>query len=449
MNFGAINPEGGERRLNVAVTRARQEFVVFSGITADKIDAERTKSQGVRDLKTFLDYAERGPVALPARVEGSEGEADSPFEEAVAEELRKRGWNVVPQVGISGFRVDIGVKHPDKAGAYLAGVECDGASYHSSATARDRDKIREEILRGLGWNILRVWSTDWWFDQEASADKLHQALQSLHASVSVQVEPSPEPVEHAEQPASETPAKSQDQGQPRVPGGPTRSLGELYQSPGLPWDLAPDGRSDQKRAETLQTPDRIAGAAPSAEVAPTGSIPQNARSADDPPSAASGRQRYEITDLSDFSVDPDAFFDFSYRDTLGAMVAAVLENEAPVREDLLAQRIARAHGWQRTGRRIRERIELHLRDIDRTHESTGVFLWPKGSVVERTPYRPSAGPEHHRAISEISTAELRDVVADNPSLAKEEDPALVFARMLNVDRLSASARARLEEVLEM
>ena len=447
MNFGAINPEGGERRLNVAVTRARQELVVFSGITADKIDAERTKSQGVRDLKTFLDYAERGPVALPAQVEGSEGEADSPFEEAVAEELRKRGWNIVPQVGISGFRVDIGVKHPDKAGAYLAGVECDGATYHSSATARDRDKIREEILRGLGWNILRVWSTDWWFDQEGAADKLNQALQSLHESASVQVESSPEPVEHAEEPVSETPPSSQDQGRSRAPDGPTRSLGELYQSSALSLGPAPDGRPDRERAETLQTPVRIGGAAPSVEVAPTGSIPRDSRSADDPPSAIEGRERYEITDLSGFSVDPDAFFDFSYRDTLGAMVAAVLENEAPVREDLLAQRIARAHGWQRTGRRIRERIQLHLRDIDRTHESTGVFLWPKGSVVERTPYRPPAGPEHHRAISEISTAELRDVVANNPSLAHEEDPALAFARLLDIDRLSASARARLEEVL--
>ena len=81
-------------------------------------------------------------IALPARDEGSVGELESPFEEAVAAELARFGWQVVPQVGISGFRVDIGVKHPDRAGGYLAGVECDGATYHSSATARDRDKVR-------------------------------------------------------------------------------------------------------------------------------------------------------------------------------------------------------------------------------------------------------------------------------------------------------------------
>ncbi|TGR15902.1 hypothetical protein, partial [Mesorhizobium sp. M8A.F.Ca.ET.197.01.1.1] len=92
-------------------------------------------------------------VALPAQERGSVGALESPFEEAVAAELEKRGWTIVPQVGISGFRVDIGIRHPDLAGAYLAGVECDGATYHSSATARDRDKVREQVLRGLGWNI--------------------------------------------------------------------------------------------------------------------------------------------------------------------------------------------------------------------------------------------------------------------------------------------------------
>src|SRR5690606_8125426 len=85
----------------------------------------------------------------------------------------------VPQVGISGFRVDLGIRHPDLAGAYLAGVECDGATYHGSATARDRDKVREQVLKGLGWNILRVWSTDWWFDAAGCAERLHAGLESL------------------------------------------------------------------------------------------------------------------------------------------------------------------------------------------------------------------------------------------------------------------------------
>ncbi|MDT3684955.1 MAG: DUF4011 domain-containing protein [Pseudorhodoplanes sp.] len=176
MDFGAINRQGGERRLNVAVTRARRELRVFSGIRADDIDLGRTKSLGVQHLKAFLDYAVRGAVSLPAQDQGSAGPIESPFEAAVKDALERRGWQVATQIGVSGFRIDLGVKHPDFAGSYLAGIECDGATYHSAATARDRDKVREQVLVGLGWKILRVWSTDWWFNTEDALDRLHQAL---------------------------------------------------------------------------------------------------------------------------------------------------------------------------------------------------------------------------------------------------------------------------------
>ncbi|ALN71378.1 DUF4011 domain-containing protein [Aureimonas sp. AU20] len=181
MDFGALNREGGERRLNVAVTRARAELRIFSSIKAASIDLSRSKALGVRHLKTFLDYADRGAVALPAVEEGSLGGVESPFEAAVAEALTRRGWIVVPQVGVSGFRVDLAIRHPDHAGAFLAGVECDGATYHRSATARDRDKVREQVLLGLGWRILRVWSTDWWFDPLGATVRLDQALKGLVA----------------------------------------------------------------------------------------------------------------------------------------------------------------------------------------------------------------------------------------------------------------------------
>lgn len=176
MSFGAVNNDGGERRLNVAVTRAREELVVYASITADRIDVSRTKALGVHHLKTFLDYAERGPVALPAEDQGSVGSFDSPFEEAVATALGDAGWTVIPQIGVSGFRIDLGIVHPDRPGAFLAGVECDGATYHRAATARDRDKVREQVLPGLGWEILRVWSPDWWYDRDGVLTRLQEEL---------------------------------------------------------------------------------------------------------------------------------------------------------------------------------------------------------------------------------------------------------------------------------
>lgn len=176
MDFGAINRDGGERRLNVAVTRARRELRVFSGIKSEDIDLSRTKSVGVAHLKAFLDYAVRGAVALPSQDVGSIGPTESPFEAAIKEALEGRGWQVATQIGASGFRIDLGIKHPDFPGIYLAGVECDGATYHGSATARDRDKVREQVLVRLGWKIFRVWSTDWWFNSEDALDRLHQSL---------------------------------------------------------------------------------------------------------------------------------------------------------------------------------------------------------------------------------------------------------------------------------
>jgi very-short-patch-repair endonuclease len=176
MNFGPLNRNGGERRLNVAMTRARSEMLVFSTLSPDRIDLSRTQARAVADLKHFLEYAERGPSALGAAVHGPIGDFESPFESAVARALRDKGWNVHPQVGVSAYRIDLGVVHPDKPGVYLAGVECDGAMYHSSAFARERDKIRQAVLAGLGWTLFRVWSTDWWTHRAKALDTLHEAL---------------------------------------------------------------------------------------------------------------------------------------------------------------------------------------------------------------------------------------------------------------------------------
>lgn len=176
MNFGPLNRTGGERRLNVAMTRARSEMVVFSTMPPERIDLSRTQARAVADLKHFLEYAERGASALGAAVHGSLGDFESPFEVAVARGLQEKGWIVHPQIGVSAYRIDMGIVHPDKLGVYLAGIECDGAMYHSSAYARERDKIRQGVLEGLGWTLFRVWSTDWWTNRQKAVNELHQQL---------------------------------------------------------------------------------------------------------------------------------------------------------------------------------------------------------------------------------------------------------------------------------
>jgi very-short-patch-repair endonuclease len=154
-------------------------MMLFTSFDASMIDLNRTSARAVRDLKHFIEFAERGSRALVEAVQGSVGGFDSPFEAAVAEALTKKGWEVVTQIGVSRFRIDLGIVHPDRPGDYLVGVECDGAAYHSAATARDRDKVRQAILETLGWKLLRVWSTDWWVDKAAATEKLHMAITRL------------------------------------------------------------------------------------------------------------------------------------------------------------------------------------------------------------------------------------------------------------------------------
>jgi very-short-patch-repair endonuclease len=178
MRFGPLNRQGGERRLNVAVTRARQRMTVVSSMRAQDIDLSRTGAVGARLLRAYLDYAERGTEALRSGVtEAGDRDFDSPFEREVFEELTRRGLTMHPQVGCSGFRIDLAVVDPERPGRYLLGVECDGATYHSSATARDRDRLRQQVLEDLGWKICRIWSTDWLRDRGWQVRRVLSALE--------------------------------------------------------------------------------------------------------------------------------------------------------------------------------------------------------------------------------------------------------------------------------
>ena len=159
MNFGPINGEGGHRRLNVLISRAKQRCVVFSSITADDIRIEPgTTSRGIVALKSFLQYAEKGLLGVGL---ATGKPPDSPFEEAVRDALMGFGYEVHTQIGVAGFFVDLAVVDPQRPGRYLLGIECDGAAYHSARSARDRDRLRQSILEDHGWIIHRVWSTDW------------------------------------------------------------------------------------------------------------------------------------------------------------------------------------------------------------------------------------------------------------------------------------------------
>ncbi|MES1973743.1 MAG: DUF3320 domain-containing protein [Pseudomonadota bacterium] len=177
MTFGPVNGEGGERRLNVLFTRARIRCEVFASFDPGDIDASRVSREGPRILRRFLEFAKSGKLDDTAIT----GElADTPFEEDVADVIRSFGFLADPQVGSAGFRIDIGIRHPDKPGTYLLAVECDGATYHSALWARERDRLRQDVLEHLGWRFHRIWSTDWFYNRRAEVERLRAALAEAH-----------------------------------------------------------------------------------------------------------------------------------------------------------------------------------------------------------------------------------------------------------------------------
>ncbi len=178
-NFGPLNADGGHRRLNVLITRARERCDVFSSIVADDIRVDERSRLGVIALKTFLRYAQSGDLGIPTMTGRG---ADSPFEESVQDVLVKHGFQIDNQVGVAGFFIDLAVVDPDTPGRYLLGLECDGATYHSAPSARDRDRLRQEILEAHGWAIHRIWSTDWFQRVQGETDRLLNAIAAARAN---------------------------------------------------------------------------------------------------------------------------------------------------------------------------------------------------------------------------------------------------------------------------
>lgn len=410
MNFGPLNKEGGWRRLNVALTRARQEMIVFTSFPPSMLDLNRTSARAIADLRHFLEFAKDGPDAIAHQVNGSLGSYDSPFEEYVADGLRAKGWETCSQIGVSRFRIDLGVVHPDRPGDYLAGVESDGASYHSAATARDRDKVRSEILKGLNWKLERIWSTEWWVDKRGALDRLDQALRVLLEA-------------------------SREESQKKA----------LLESESIDLGVVTDNAAEESESVS----DDTSGGAEidQDEDADITSSPGYRMVADFAGQATlqAVKSIYRVTDLKEqyFEIINDTmFYETDYDSTLNTLIKAVLDIEAPILDKLLVDRIARAHGFQRSGSLIWQRV-LGIAKKNfyiRNDPAGGRFVWlEKDDNAKWNRYRIPETTESRRSIDEIASEELAAA-----KLAVEGDDLPVeVARLFGVSRLTLSARRRI------
>ena len=392
MRFGPMNQVGGERRLNVAVTRARREMQVFSSMEPEQIDLKRLgdSAQGARDMRRFMEFAKQRSYHYAKPIASADDAAQGPFETAVADALRARGFETDPQVGVSGYRTDLGVRDPRREGRYLAGVECDGASYHASATARERDILRQAVLEGLGWNILRVWSLDWWHDSARVADKLAAELQAildrpLEASTDDTDAPAvaPTPVPTA---AQDAPEESPD--------------GTFYRRP-TSEDL---GRT---KAQTLA-------------------------------SARSNREIY-----------PELRHDLAV-----AYARAILRAEGPLLIDDLVKRIATdGFGVARTGGRIKTAIKQVVREQAYVSKDTdgATLVWADAAQANSSVcFRPPApDAPATRGIAEIPMVELTALAKELLPLGLDGDDLIrEMGGRIGLGSVRGSSRRRVEEAVE-
>ena len=434
MNFGPLNKEGGERRLNVAITRATTEVVIFASFSPEMIDLTRTSARALRDLRHYLEFAERGPAALGEAVASIGGidDYDSDFERRVAERLRARGWDVRTQIGVSKFRVDLGVVHPDRPGVFLAGIECDGATYHSSPTARDRDRVRQAILENLGWTLVRIWSTDFFIDPDGTLKTVCDRLDAiLDSDRTAQAEAAA--TDGSDEEPDETPdarGDAQPASCPESETAPTSAAEPQLEQPSVSED------------ETVEAP-------ATDDFAYDGSEPARVASVAEPGQPALLDLPLIETTSASIPTDPARFYEPGYRMTLRRFAVTVIDEAGPITFKHLSEIVARRHGFQRTGSQIKSQLWDSVKSA-RTHTREGdgqTLFWPDGAEpADIIAFRGLKPGGHERSWRDVHCAEMLGLAAK--AVAKGGAPVETMAAALGLKRIAAGTREQLEKAIE-
>ena len=369
MNFGPLNRAGGERRLNVAVSRARYEMIIYSTLRSDMIDLNRTSSIGVAGLKRFLEYAEKGTRSTISSVTRQLSETTASIETIIADRLRSLGYTVHTDIGCSGYKIDIGIVDTENTSNYQLGIICDGKNYKRTKTARDREIVQNNVLKALGWDIYRIWTMDWWEKpdevmatiQEAIARKKSSKVGSMTAT-----EINSTPTEVTE-PAPTTQMTNNE------------ISFVLKASPVAP---------EKQAASVLSTQNRI-------------------------------EQKYKFAKITPYSYSPEDFFFTDSYSILLSQIRKIMESEAPISKSLLCKKILSEWGISRLGTRVEAQIEtaLDTLNIYRTEYEGLVFCWnDKEQCASYSIYRPVSDREAIDIPPEEIANAIRQLLTDSISL---------------------------------
>lgn len=396
MRFGPVNNDGGERRLNVLFSRARMRCEIFVSFDWREIDLTRTQANGPEVLRRFLRFAETGKLELG---QGSnESDPDSPLEEDVAQVIEKLGYPVDHQVGSSGFRIDLGVRHPERPSQYILAVECDGSTYHSALWARERDRLRQEVLEDQGWRFHRIWSTDWFYRRKKEYERLRSELDQARTASERGFSP---------------PAANRNRNVPGSAGGTGSS------------DLA--GSSDPP-GHNLLRPDEILPEPPEPVKAPA------YRSAD---------IEY-VSSLAPHEESPLRIKD---------LVERIIEQEGPVHKKLVARRVAKVFGLNRTGSRIIDATDYGLKLAIRTsaiERSGDFFMTPtqRATPPVRDRSQESVPVTTPAYLAPIEICAAMEWVERENGVVQGQEQIRAIARLLGFQKVSTQLKSRISNVLK-
>ncbi|MFH1950950.1 MAG: DUF3320 domain-containing protein [Pseudomonadota bacterium] len=382
LNFGPLNQDGGERRLNVLITRARERCVVFSNFQAKDLALDHGAPFGIRAFKTFLSYAENGDLI---QTYDPQKDVESPFEASVYEFLRTQGVIVRKQVGCAGFRVDLAVVDPDNAGRYLMGIECDGAKYHSSPVARDRDRLRQQILEKLGWRIHRIWSTDWYRNRKECEGNLIRVIKEARRLG-----------------ASREGGKSGEPGHKKE-GEKRNEKAQVIKFPG----------------EAIVQRKDFRGEVPWYQVCTSLGIP------------ATGELHEQLARV------------------LAVAVSNVVEVEGPVHVDEVVHRIRTLWGLKRSGLRIVKAVHQGVKAAERqgTVRRRGDFLWPASRDEVKVRRRSNDPPPKIEFICDEEIEEAVKIVLGNQFATAKEDLVQQGCRLLGIKATREHTAERVRSVI--
>lgn len=389
MNFGPLNRDGGWRRLNVAVSRARCEMMVFSTLRSEQLDLNRTQAEGVAALRSFLEYAEGRALALEGTQQTTQQETPGGIADAICKALAEKGFATELSVGRSKYRIDIGVVDPRDPDRYLLGILLDGTGYGSAKTTRDREIAQIGVLRGLGWNILRIWSMDWWDNSEKELTRILKKLKELQAE---KQEPTPESPEST----------------PDVPE-----------------------QADISAAEELPALLQSNSSAP---------LPTNE------PAEAS---IYQAVTLTEKLLTADEFIEPRNARGIQRKLEQVIQAEAPISLPLLTKRVVQSCGITRAGSRIQGHMNSLLLKLapKSTSQADMLFYWRADQDPNAyAGFRVSGEEAHHRDVRDVPVQEVANaiytVLYEQISM-EQEDLLRETAKKLGYTRLGGNVLSAL------